>query len=188
MANAQPYPSDASPWVRRFIGGIAAGGYVLDVACGGGRHLALGRDRGLRMTGADRDVSAARAKFAADSGVTLIEADLEAGQPFPFAPASFEGVIVTNYLWRPILPDIIAAVRPAGVLIYETFGLGNAAYGRPSNPEFLLRPGELLEAVDKRLRVVAFEHVTLAGPTRVVQRIAAVGHAHASWLEKPPAA
>ncbi len=179
--------SPASPWVRRFIGGIRSGGRILDVACGAGRHLALGLSLGFRMVGIDRDIRTASATFGGHPGLDLIEADLEAGRPWPFPPASFDGVIVTSYLWRPILPDIVAAVAADGVLVYETFGVGNAAFGKPSNPDFLLRPGELLQAVHGRLRVVAFEHATLAEPPRVVQRIAAVGPAHAAWLERPPA-
>lgn len=169
-----------SPWIERFLAGVAAGGRVLDVACGGGRHLQLGLERGLAMVGVDRDHSAAR-RLAGEPRLELVEADLEDGRSFPFAAGSFDGVIVTNYLWRPILPAIVAAVAPAGVLIYETFAIGNARFGKPSNPEFLLRPGELIEAVHPALTVVAYEHVRLAEPDRIVQRVAAVGPAH-PWL------
>jgi len=119
-------------------------------------------------------------------GVTLIAADLEDGRPFPLAGSSFDGVIVANYLWRPIVPDIVGCVARDGMLIYETFAAGNERYGKPRNPEFLLRPGELLTAAAPRLTPVAFEHVTLADPPRVVQRIAAVGPDH-FWLNDPPA-
>jgi hypothetical protein len=118
--------------------------------------------------------------------VELVQADLERGSPFPFAGRCFDGVIVTNYLWRALLPDIVAAVGDRGVLIYETFGAGNERYGKPSNPEFLLRPGELLEAVRGRLVAVAYEHLTIDAPRlAIVQRIAAVGVQHA-WLRDPP--
>ncbi len=175
----------ASPWVARWIAGVPAGGRVLDVACGRGRHIALARGLELRVTGVDRDVAAARERFPGDGRVELIAADLEAGQPFPFAAGSFDGVIVTNYLWRPILADIVAAVSPGGVLIYETFRLGNARYGKPSNPDFLLRPGELLETVRNKLHVVAYEDVTERDPARVLQRICAVGPTH-PWIDVPP--
>ncbi len=129
------------------------------------------------MVGVDRDIGPARANVAG-LGVTLIEADLEAGGPFPFPRDAFDGVVVTNYLWRAILPAIVASVASDGVLIYETFALGNEVYGRPSNPAFLLRPGELLQATAGQLCVIAFEHGRLAKPDRVVQRIMAVGFAH----------
>ena len=94
-------------------------------------------------------------------------------------------MIVTKYLWRPILPDIVGCVARDGLLIYETFAVGNERYGRPSNPDFLLRPGELIDAVRGRLVPIAFEHVTLSNPQRIVQRIAAVGPNH-PWLRDPP--
>jgi SAM-dependent methyltransferase len=178
VSDATPRLAAPSPWVERFFGGIPPGGRVLDVACGSGRHLAYGLELGRTMVGIDRDVAGARRRCADMADLALIEVDLEDGRPFPFPPSTFDGVIVTNYLWRPILSDIIAAVAPGGVLIYETFAIGQERFGRPSNPEFLLRPGELLQAVVPRLKVIAFEHVRLGGPDRIVQRIAAVGAAH----------
>ncbi len=175
----------SSLWVERYIGGIAAGGRVLDVACGGGRHIALARKMDLAVVGVDRDVAAARTACAGDEAVMLVERDLEDGGPFPFPPASFDGVIVTNYLWRPILGDIVAADALAGVLLYETFRHGNARFGRPSRADFLLQPGELLAAVTGRLHVVAYEEVVLGAPSRVVQRICAVAPGH-RWIELPP--
>lgn len=176
-----------SPWVERFIVGVRAGGCVLDVACGAGRHVALARRAGLAATGVDRDITAARAAFAGDARVALIEADLEAagGAAPPLAPGAFDGVIVTNYLWRPLLPLVVAAVGPAGILIYETFRAGNERFGRPSNPAFLLEPGELLDAVAGRLTVVAYEEACLDAPTRVVARVCAVGAGH-PWVALPP--
>lgn len=178
--------SGASPWVKRFIGGVKPSGRVLDVACGTGRHMALARELGFAVTGVDRDTAAARAVFAGDDAIRLVERDLEDGSAFPFPPGSFDGVIVTNYLWRPILEAIVGAVAPAGVLIYETFRLGNERYGKPSRPDFLLRPGELLAAVSGKLQVVAFEDVALGAPDRVVQRICAVAPGH-PWIDLPPA-
>ncbi len=176
-----------SPWVERFYCGIKANGHVLDIACGAGRHFPLGIASAKRTTGIDRDLSKA-ARFKGLPGIQLIEADLEGGSPLPFRGSRYDGVIVTNYLWRPILPDVVAAVAPDGILIYETFGIGQEAFGRPSNPDFLLQPGELMAAVEGRLRIVAYEHATLRQPERIVQRIAAVGPEHRWPGRKPPAA
>lgn len=172
-------PSD---WVRRFAGGIKPGGLVVDVACGGGRHFAIALENGRRVLGIDRDIAVAKEAWASEPRVQLVAADLEAGQPFPIAPGTANGVIVTNYLWRPLLPEIASAVAPDGLLIYETFMVGQEQFGRPKNPEFLLRPGELLDAFAPRLKVIAFEHVRLPEPDRLVQRIAAAGSAH-RWPE-----
>jgi len=175
-----------SSWVRRFLSGIPEGGRVLDVACGSGRHLRLALAHGYQVVGVDRDLSGV-IDLQERPSVELVEADLEDGRPFPFSDRTFSGVIVTNYLWRPILPDIIACVARDGLLIYETFAVGNERYGRPSNPDFLLNPGELIDAVRGRLVPIAFEHVTLSAPQRIIQRIVAVGPDH-HWLQDPPAA
>lgn len=180
----------ASPWVERFLAGVASGGRVLDVACGGGRHLRRARAAGHPVTGVDRDLARV-ADLADREGVELVEMDLETGAADPlsqrFGVGAFDGVIVSNYLWRPILGDIVAMVRSDGILIYETFAAGNAdvGAGKPSNPDFLLKPGELLEAIRLHLVAIAYEHVMLGDPDRVVQRIAAVGPQHA-WLDAPP--
>lgn len=125
-------------------------------------------ERGHAATGVDRSQEALDA--AAPYGQTLL-ADIENG-PWPFPDQRFGAVIVTNYLWRPRLPDIVAAVAPGGVLLYETFAAGNETVGKPSRPDFLLQPGELLTAC-AGLRVVAYENGFLAEPDRFVQRIAA---------------
>jgi SAM-dependent methyltransferase len=143
-----------SPWVTRFAALIPAGGRVLDVACGGGRHARWLLDRGFALTLVDRDT-----EYVQDlSGrAEIVTADLEDGAPWPFAGRRFDAVVVTNYLYRPRLPDIAAAVADGGVLLYETFMVGNERYARPRNPDHLLRPGELLEAVAGHgLQVVAF--------------------------------
>jgi SAM-dependent methyltransferase len=176
-----------SPWVVHFLEGVATGGRVLDVACGTGRHTRLALQSGLAVTAVDRDTSRLGA-LARNPRVEVIAADLEDGSPFPPAGRTFDGVIVTNYLWRPILPAICAAVARDGVLIYETFASGHEQLGgRPSNPNFLLRPNELVEAVMAAgLAVVAFEHVREERPRpRILQRIAAVGPAH-HWIAAPP--
>jgi SAM-dependent methyltransferase len=158
-----------SPWVQRWSHRVAPGATVLDVACGSGRHLRWFADRGCRVTGVDRD-AAALATLAA-IGETVV-ADIETA-PWPFAGRRFDAVIVTNYLWRPLMPTLVASVDAGGVLLYETFADGNATVGKPSNPQFLLRPGELLQAM-AGLRVIAYEDGFLAAPDRFVQRVAAV--------------
>ncbi len=158
-----------SAWVTRFGALVPSGGAVLDVACGSGRHLRWFAERGHPVVGVDR----ADAAVAACSNLgEVIQADVENG-PWPFAGRCFAVVVVTNYLWRPLLPTLIASVAPGGMLIYETFAAGNEAIGKPSNPDFLLRPAELLAACAE-LRVIAYENGFLSDPPRFVQRIAAV--------------
>lgn len=159
----------ASPWIERWAHLVPAGGTVLDVACGHGRHSRFFAQRGMRVTAVDRDADA----IATLAGVAeTVVADIENG-PWPFAGRTFDAVIVTNYLWRPVMHSILAAVAPGGVLLYETFAAGNEAFGKPSRPDFLLQPGELLRLC-AGFDVVAYEHGRLAQPTRVVQRVAAL--------------
>ncbi|WP_210188752.1 class I SAM-dependent methyltransferase [Hyphomicrobium sp. CS1BSMeth3] len=160
---------------------------MLDLACGTGRHTRLALQRGLTVTAIDRDTSRL-GDLAGHPNVEVITADLEDGSPFPLTGRQFGAVIVTNYLWRPILPAICAAVALDGLLIYETFALGHEQLGgRPSKPAFLLRPNELAEtAVAAGLPLIAFEQVREDHPwPRIVQRIAAVGPAH-PWTTTPP--
>jgi len=158
-----------SPWVVRWAGTIRAGGRVLDVACGKGRHLRYLASLGLAVVGVDREAQ----PLEALAGAELRVADIENGH-WPFASGEFDGVVVTNYLHRPLFPHLVAALRPAGVLIYETFAVGNERYGRPSNPDFLLQPGELLRRVEP-LSVIGFEQGLISSPKQaVVQRICAV--------------
>lgn len=158
-----------SPWIVRWSHLAAPGATVLDVACGAGRHMQWFAQRGHEATGVDRSPQAVEA--AGRFGHAVL-ADIEAG-PWPFAGRRFGAVVVTNYLWRPRLSDIVAAVAPGGVLLYETFAAGNETVGKPSRPDFLLAPGELLAAC-ATLRVVAYEDGFLDRPERFVQRIAAV--------------
>lgn len=143
---------------------------------------------GFSVTGIDRNLSGV-ADLSGTEGVQLIEMDLETGAEAPLSArlgaGTFDSVIVTNYLWRPIMTDVMAMVRADGILIYETFALGNERFGKPSNPDFLLRPGELLDAIRPDLTAIAYEHARLSDPGRVVQRVAAVGRAH-HWLMEPP--
>jgi SAM-dependent methyltransferase len=142
---------------------------VLDVACGSGRHLRWFADHGAQVTGVDRDAQATEPLRALGR---IVVADIENG-PWPFEGERFDAVVVANYLWRPLLPTLIESVAEGGLLIYETFALGNQTVGKPSNPDFLLRPGELLAAA-QGLRVLGYEDGFLDHPPRFVQRIAAV--------------
>lgn len=166
-----------SAWIARFAPLVPAGGPVLDLAAGGGRHTRLFLGRGHPVVALDRDVSAL-ARIGHPQ-LEVVTADLEAGGAFPLAGRRFAAVVVANYLHRPLLPALVEAVAPAGagpggLLLYETFARGNEAFGRPSNPDFLLAPGELLEAVRGRLRVLAYEDLTVSVPRpAAVQRIAA---------------
>lgn len=163
----------ASEWVLRWAHLVPAGAALLDVACGRGRHARLFAGRGCRVLAVDRDPEALAA-LQGVAGIEVRQADLEGG-PWPFAPGAFDAVVVTNYLHRPQFPHFVAALRPGGVLIYETFMLGNARFGKPSNPDFLLRPDELLEAFSGPLTVAGFEQGEAGRPPRaVVQRICAV--------------
>jgi SAM-dependent methyltransferase len=146
---------------------------VLDLASGSGRHARYLALRGHSVEAVDRD-PAGLSGLARVSGVSTRCADLENG-PWPYEGESFVGVVVVNYLHRPLFPRLLAALTPGGVLIYETFATGNERYGRPSNPAFLLQPGELLEVVRGRLRVIAFEDLYVSDPKpAMVQRICAV--------------
>jgi SAM-dependent methyltransferase len=176
--SGSPHGGDTpSPWVVRFAPLI--GGPALDLACGGGRHVRWLRRRGIAVTAVDRDVSGLT-DLAGDPGTEIVAADFEAaeaGWPAKVTGGdrTFATVIVTNYLWRPLLPSIVAAVAPGGTLVYETFARGNAAFGKPSNPDFLLAPGELLDAVHGELQIVAYEHGIVDTPRpAVVQRLCAV--------------
>ena len=171
-----------SRWVRRFLPLVRPGGLVLDLAAGGGRHARLLREHGFTVRAVDRDIS--RLAGLAGPGCELRELDLETGAPWPLGDG-YDGIVVTNYLHRPLLPAIAAALASGGVLIYETFALGNERFGRPSNPDFLLRPGELLEAF-VTLTVIAFEQGEVATPNAaVIQRIAVV-NGPLGRLPKPP--
>ncbi|WBY02715.1 class I SAM-dependent methyltransferase [Ramlibacter tataouinensis] len=160
---------EPSGWIRRWSHLLPAGGTVLDVACGAGRHMRWLARLGHAVTGVDRDPDALGAAAAFGRAV---QADIENG-PWPFAGQAFDGVVVTNYLWRPLWPTLLGALAPDGVLLYETFAEGQAAIGKPSRPEFLLRHGELLQLC-RELRIVAYEDGFLDAPPRLVQRIAAV--------------
>jgi len=159
-----------SAWVRRFLPLIRPGGRVLDLAAGEGRHTRLLLERGFAVAAVDRDIEALR--LLATDNCDILAIDLETGAPWPLG-CGYDGIVVTNYLHRPLLPMIASALAPGGVLIYETFMAGNERFGRPRNPEFLLGPGELLQAF-AALTVVAFEQGEVAQPRpAMIQRLAA---------------
>ena len=155
-----------SPWVARW-GALIERGDVLDVACGGGRHSKWFVERGIPVVAVDRVPQSI-------PGARFVQADLETGHGWPFRAERFAGIVVTNYLHRPLFGDLRASLAPDGVLIYETFMLGNERYGKPSNPSFLLQPGELLAAFAD-LQVLAFEQGRVRAPkTAVIQRLCAI--------------
>jgi SAM-dependent methyltransferase len=163
---------EPSAWVARFAAEIQPGGVVLDLAAGNGRHSRLLRELGHPVVAADRD-TAGLADLAADPDCTIREVDLETGEPWPLG-GDFAGIVVANYLHRPLFPALVGALSVGGIVIYETFAAGNGRFGKPSNPEFLLRPGELLAAF-RELTVLAFEQGAVDEPRQaVIQRIAAV--------------
>lgn len=163
---------DAAPsaWVQRWATFIRPGGAVLDVAAGAGRHARLLARLRFEVDAVDRDTS-----LFADPPpqVTLLQADIEAG-PWPYEARAFDAIVVTNYLHRPLLPVLVRSLERGGLLVYETFARGNEKFGKPSNPDFLLAPGELLAAVDGVLRVLGYEDLVVAEPRpAAVQRLAA---------------
>ncbi|HEV7369946.1 class I SAM-dependent methyltransferase [Arenibaculum sp.] len=182
-AGLRPPPS---PWIARFAPLVRAGGPVLDLACGGGRHLRHFLGRGHAVTGVDLDLRGV-ADLAGTPGVELVAADLEQGNPWPLPGRRFAAVIVANYLHRPLLDALAAALEPGGLLLYETFMRGNGRFGRPSSPDFLLRSGELLEFARGRLQVIAFEQGEVSSPkAAVVQRLAACAPVPAPDLDGEP--
>jgi SAM-dependent methyltransferase len=165
-----PFDLPPSPWVQQWAALIRPGGAVLDLACGAGRHARLLARLGFEVDAVDRDP----ALFTdPPSRVTLLGADLE-GARWPYGERRFDGIVVTNYLHRPLLPVLLRSLEPGGLLVYETFARGNERFGKPSNPDFLLAPGELLEAVRGKLRVIAYEDRVVEEPKpAALQRICA---------------
>jgi SAM-dependent methyltransferase len=143
---------------------------VLDLAAGRGRHAIFFAERGHKVTAVDRDIS----RLPDHPNLERLEADLEDGSPWPLPDRRFGAVVVTNYLHRPLMPQLLASVAPGGVLLYETFMAGNERFGKPSNPDHLLKEGELLELVRGKFSVIAYEARLISEPVMaMVQRIAA---------------
>ena len=188
MTDPRPHGTEPpSAWVQRWSLLVREGGVVLDVACGYGRHARWfhGRNHPLVLVDRSREALEAATSALPASACEAVVADIETG-PWPFTGRQFDAVVVTNYLWRPLLPTLLAGLAPGGVLIYETFTQGNETVGKPSRPDFLLRTGELLE-ICAGLRVVAFEEGFHENPPRFIQRIAAVRETTATaGLPAPP--
>ena len=171
--------SAPSPWIERFSPMIREGGTVLDLACGSGRHSSHLLARGHSVVALDLNVAAIKplAERFGERKIEIIEADLEDGKDFPLKGRLFDGVVVTNYLYRPIMGHILASVKRGGLLLYETFAQGNERFGKPSNPDYLLLPGELLSYTAEEFRVLAYEDLVVDVPKpAAVQRIAARRH------------
>lgn len=166
--------SPPSPWVVQWAPAIGDRGIVLDLAAGSGRHTHYLSQSVQAVVALDRDVTAL-ADRSWPGNVQIVQADLEDGSPWPLPGRTFAGIVVTNYLHRPLLPQLALALKPGGLLIYETFALGNERFGKPSNPDFLLKPGELLTfAEDCGLTVLGYFNGEVAQPKpAVIQRLAA---------------
>ncbi len=167
--------SAPSDWVRRWAHLAQPSQSILDVACGAGRHSKLFADKGCAVTAIDVSGEALQVVQAHSPGVRIVQADIESGV-WPLmqndSPQLFDAVVVTHYLHRPLFPVLLGSLAQGGVLIYETFAIGNEAFGRPSRPDFLLQPAELL-TVCKDMHIVAYEDGFLPSPNRCVQRIVA---------------
>jgi SAM-dependent methyltransferase len=167
VAHARGTPSS---WIVQWAGLVSNSVPVLDVAAGRGRHSRFFADRGHPVTAIDRDTSV----LDPHASIEVIQADLENGSFWPLGDRTFGAVVVTNYLHRPLMPDLLGALAPGGVLLYETFMVGNERFGRPSNPDHLLKDGELLDLARGRLSVTAYEARLISDPQMaMVQRIAA---------------
>lgn len=165
-------PKPPSPWVVRYAERVPEGP-VLDLACGGGRNGRYFLSAGRRVTFLDRDVSGL-ADLSANKSAAIMAYDLESGLPWPFSEAQFSGIIVVNYLYRPLLRHLSHSLSTGGLLIYQTFAQGNEKYGRPRNPEFLLAPDELLNTFGATMEVIDFQQGFMPEPDRIVQSLCAV--------------
>jgi SAM-dependent methyltransferase len=175
-----------SAWVRRWAPLVASGAHVLDVACGTGRHARFFAARGASVDAVDRDAVAGEA-LQDEPAIRFLAADIEMG-PWPYAGRRFDAIVVTNYLHRPLFGPLLASLAPGGLLIYETFAQGNAQFGKPSNPDYLLAPGELLQRC-AGLHVLAYEDgvIETPRPARLQRICARAGATEAAQLRLDPA-
>lgn len=161
-----------SPWIQRFADQIEPSGSVLDLACGSGRHSLFLLERGHPVSATDIDLAGV-ADLGEMAGLERVEADLE-NAAWPFAGRQFEAIIVANYLHRPLFPHILSALAPGGLLLYETFAAGNEAFGKPRNPDHLLKRGELISGILAGLTILAYEDLTVSEPhPAAIQRVCA---------------
>ena len=176
-----------SPWVKRFAPLVSKDGDVLDLACGSGRHTRHLLSLGHQVVALDRNIDGI-ADLASNPSIKIVGADLETGRPWPFPDRKFTGIVVTNYLFRALFPTLIDALADDGILIYETFAVGNERYGHPRNPDFLLQNDELLDLLKGSLSIIAFEHGIVDGDPhpRVLQRVCATKRTNAEPLELFP--
>jgi SAM-dependent methyltransferase len=164
---------ESSEWLIRYAHLLPSNAHVLDVACGAGRHVRWLAARGYSVTALDRDADALSALASLAPQVQICAADIE-GAAWPLPDQQFDAVLVTHYLHRPLWPALLGAILPGGLLIYETFAAGNEQFGKPSRPDFLLNPGELLDVVRSNMRVVAYEDRYVDQPKpAMIQRIVA---------------
>jgi SAM-dependent methyltransferase len=180
--------SPPSDWLVRWSHLVKPSGSLLDVACGAGRHSKLFADAGCKVTAVDASHEALAIVNCHSPNVRAIQADIE-NAAWPLLsngqPQTFDAVVVTNYLHRPLMPTLLASLSDGGLLIYETFAVGNETVGKPSRPDFLLKRGELLQMC-KDLNIIAFEDGFLASPDRFVQRIVATKMHGSLELNQPP--
>tara|TARA_B100000686_G_C16751726_1_gene952950 strand:+ start:1455 stop:2126 length:672 start_codon:yes stop_codon:yes gene_type:complete len=178
MAKQDSTPSiGPSSWLRRHSTLIPNSGLILDIAAGSGRHTQYLLDKDHAVVSIDKDVS--HLAHIKNSRLSIAKVDLEVPGSWPFKSAAFAGIIVTNYLHRPLFPHIIKALATGGLLVYETFAQGNQKFGKPTNPNYLLAPGELIRLTQEHLHIVAYEDVTVSQPKSArIQRICASKRPH----------
>ena len=168
--------SNPAGFVQKHSTLIPKSGRVLDLACGNGRHTRYLLQQGFSVLALDKDVSGL-ADLAGEPNLEIIEADLEGGGDIPLKGQTFSGIVVVNYLYRPLFSDLVAALAEGGVLIYQTFMVGNEEFGRPHNPDFLLQENELLDVFGGELNVLDFEQGFVERPSpAVVQKICVVNN------------
>ena len=160
-------------WVECYSSLIPSGGSVLDLACGSGRHTGMLLNKGYQVTAVDIDTTLIKQNFS-NKNLNIVKCDLESLSFWPFEKNSFLGIIVVNYLHRPLFSKIIESLREEGVLVYQTFADGHSRYGKPKNPDYLLKRGELKTVFDS-MKIISYQHGYLSYPSQsIIQRICCV--------------